>query len=64
MSANLSLSAVARELGIDRSTLYRHPEVLHRLKAKAPIGRLKYAAVQVERLKHDESLTQIGRRRA
>lgn len=57
----MTLADVIRASGISRSTFARHPEMLRRLQAKAPIGRRKYARVLVERWLADESVTRVGK---
>lgn len=58
----MTVTEVAAALQVHRSLLYRYPQVLARLKARTPLGKRKYAAVLVERLKQDQSLVQLGRR--
>lgn len=60
----MTLSEVALTLGVSRNTLYHHPEVLARLKARQPIGYRRYARVEVERLAQNQSLSHFGRRSA
>lgn len=56
MKALLTLTDVARELGISRSTLQRHSLLLKRLEARHPIGSHKYAGVLVEQVKTNQPL--------
>lgn len=60
----MTLSEVAKALGVSRYCLYDHPDVLSRLKARTPLGYRRYARVLVERLVNDESLSSFGRRSA
>ncbi len=56
MKPLLTLSDVARELGMARSTLQRHSLFLKRLEARHPIGSHRYAGVLVEQVKQNKPL--------